>query len=125
MSLEAAELTRAECSNLERSTSDEKLNDGDSKAQDTSDRVLGCGIAKKYSNLEHMSATPMAAAVLKSLRKKSADVRFMCNEVCGAAVEEGSRYFQTRALSSIRQEGKFHRRLQLNSLPYQSRSRRN
>ena len=58
-----------------------------------------------------MAATPIAADVLKSLRKKSANIRFMCKEVRGAAVAEGSCYFQTRALSSITQEAQFHRRL--------------
>ena len=67
--------------------------------------------APGYSNLRQMSRTPMAKAVLKSLMKKGADIKFMCEEVCGAAVEEGSDQLQTRLLASINRESKFHSRL--------------
>eukprot|EP00439_Symbiodinium_sp_Y106_P028966 s5388_g3.t1 len=44
-----------------------------------------------YSALEHMCETPMTNAVLKSLRKKSADISFLCGTMCDAAVQEGSK----------------------------------
>ena len=53
----------------------------------------------------------MASAMLKSLKKKGADIRFACQEICGAAVAEGSQMFQTRALASVRRESKFHNRI--------------
>ena len=64
-----------------------------------------------YSSLDHMLSTPMADVMLKSLRKKGADVRFMCQEVCGAAVLEGSTNFHTRLLSSIKDERVLHSKL--------------
>ncbi|CAE7947496.1 unnamed protein product [Symbiodinium sp. KB8] len=64
-----------------------------------------------YSTLDHMVDTPMGNVVLKSLRKKGADVRFMCSEVCSAAVEEGSQKYSTRLLSRIRDERAFHNKL--------------
>lgn len=66
---------------------------------------------ERYSTLDHMVDTPMGNVVLKSLRKKGADVRFMCNEVCSAAVAEGSQKFQTRLLASIRDERRLHNKL--------------
>ena len=64
-----------------------------------------------YSSLDHMLSTPMADVMLKSLRKKGADVRFMCQEVCGAAVLEGSTNFHTRLLASIKDERVLHSKL--------------
>ena len=66
---------------------------------------------KPFSNLSHMCQTPMAKTVLQSLRKKGTDLKFMCNTVCGAAVQEGSRYFQTKALAGVCKEAKFHKRI--------------
>ena len=65
-----------------------------------------------YSNLEHMTQTPMARTVLRSLRQKGANIKFMCADVCGAAVAEGSTFYQTRSLSSVDRESKFHHRLE-------------
>ena len=59
----------------------------------------------------------MADVMLKSLRKKGADVRFMCNEVCGAAVAEGSTNYQTRLLASIKDERVLHNKLRA-ALPH-------
>ena len=68
-------------------------------------------LPESYSNLEHMTATPMARTILKALTKKKADIRFMCRDVCSAAVAEGSDFFQTRVLSMLSQERRFHNRL--------------
>ena len=65
----------------------------------------------RYSTLQHMTETPMATTVLEALKKKGTDLKFMCSSVCGAAVQEGSKYFQTRALAKITKEARFHRRL--------------
>ena len=70
----------------------------------------------KYMNLDHLVDTPMGRTVLKGLRKKNADLSFMCGDVCSAAVEEGSQMFQTKVLSRIRKESRFHARLKT-SLP--------
>lgn len=64
-----------------------------------------------YSALEHMCETPMTNAVLKSLRKKSADVSFLCGTMCDAAVQEGSKRYMTRTLATITKEARFHSRL--------------
>ena len=63
-----------------------------------------------YSTLNHMTETPMARTVLKAL-KKGADLKFMCQEVCYAAVQEGSSKCQTRLLSGVTKESRFHARL--------------
>ena len=83
-----------------------------------------------FSNLSHMCQAPMAKTVLQSLKRKGTNLRFLCNTVCGAAVEEGSRYFQTRALARICKEAKFHKRIARDlplvsqiSLPVQSRKK--
>ena len=52
----------------------------------------------------------MARTVLKGLRKKGADINFM-SELCSAAVEEGSTRHQTRVMSGIDRESRFHSRL--------------
>ncbi|CAE7667851.1 unnamed protein product, partial [Symbiodinium microadriaticum] len=57
-----------------------------------------------YSRLEHMCETPMPNAVLQGLRKKSADVRFLCGTMCDAAVREGSNKFLTKTLATITRE---------------------
>ena len=62
----------------------------------------------RYSNLQHMSETPMAKVVLKSLKMKATNINFMCSEVCSAAVQEGSKRYQTRLLSAISKESRFH-----------------
>ena len=66
---------------------------------------------RRYSNLQHMAESPMARTVLKALKNKATNINFMCSEVCGAAVREGSRFYQTRALSGITKESKFHSHL--------------
>ena len=66
---------------------------------------------QRYSALEAMVDTPMGNVVLKSLRKKSADVSFLCGTVCDAAVQEGSRRFMTKTLATITREARFHSRL--------------
>ena len=83
---------------------------------------------ESYSNLQHMVDTPMGRTVLQGLRKKNADVRFLCADVCSAAVQEGSQMFQTKVLSKILKESRFHSRLaaslpklKLISLPVQVR----
>ena len=73
--------------------------------------LIGKDWADEYSNLEHMVDTPMGRTVLKGLKKKGADINFLCEEVCSAAVEEGSTRFQTRVMSQIRKESRFHARL--------------
>ncbi|CAE7229072.1 unnamed protein product [Symbiodinium sp. CCMP2592] len=85
---------------------------------------------RSYSNLEHMLQTPMAGTVLGGLAKKGADIKWLCGDVCGAAVDEGSKYFQTRRLSTIRKEDTFHRKIQKDlpkvhtvSLPVQVRKK--
>ncbi|CAE7704050.1 unnamed protein product [Symbiodinium necroappetens] len=65
-----------------------------------------------YNALDHFVETPMSGALLKSLRKKGTDLRFMCQEVCSAAVAEGSKTYPTRLLASIRDERRFHKQLQ-------------
>ena len=60
------------------------------------------------SSLQHMNASPMATTVLESLTKKATDLNFMF-KFCAAATEEGSGYFQTRLLGSVRKEARFHR----------------
>ena len=64
-----------------------------------------------YSALEHMCDTPMTNAVLGSLRKKSADISFLCGTMCDAAVQEGSKRFMTKTLATITREARFHSRL--------------
>ena len=64
-----------------------------------------------YSALEHMCDTPMTNAVLRSLRKKSADISFLCGTMCDAAVQEGSKRFMTKTLATITREARFHSRL--------------
>ncbi|CAE7679498.1 unnamed protein product [Symbiodinium sp. CCMP2592] len=46
-----------------------------------------------YSRLEHIAETPMASTVLNGLNKKGADINWLCRDVCGAAVKEGSKFF--------------------------------
>ena len=58
-----------------------------------------------------MAQTPMVSTVLNGLNKKGADIKWLCQDVCGAAVKEGSKFFQTRVLSSISSEKAFHRKL--------------
>ncbi|CAE7623014.1 unnamed protein product [Symbiodinium sp. CCMP2592] len=64
-----------------------------------------------YSRLEHIAETPMASTVLNGLNKKGADIKWLCRDVCGAAVKEGSKFFQTRVMSTIPSEDAFHRKL--------------
>ena len=58
----------------------------------------------------------MPNAVLQGLRKKSADVRFLCGTMCDAAVQEGSNKFLTKTLATITREARFHSQL-ASSLP--------
>ena len=58
----------------------------------------------------------MPNAVLQGLRKKSADVRFLCGTMCDAAVREGSNKFLTKTLATITREARFHSQL-ASSLP--------
>ena len=67
-----------------------------------------------YSRLDHLS--PMATAVMDGLKKKGADIKWLCQSICGSAVAEGSQYFGTRWLSTVGSEKTFHRRL-ASSLP--------
>ncbi|CAE7722910.1 unnamed protein product [Symbiodinium necroappetens] len=83
-----------------------------------------------YSRLEHMARTPMASTVLKGLNKKGADINWLCRDVCGAAVKEGSEFFHTRVLSTVSSERSFHSKLakelprvDLVSLPVQVRKK--
>ncbi|CAE7813436.1 unnamed protein product [Symbiodinium necroappetens] len=69
-----------------------------------------------YSTLAHMCETPMPNAVLGGLRKKSADISFLCGTMCDAAVQEGSNKFLTKTLATITREARFHSRL-ASSLP--------
>ena len=64
-----------------------------------------------YSRVDHMLSTPMASTVLQGLNKKGADIKWLCRDVCGAAVKEGSKFFHTRLLSTISQECSFHKKL--------------
>ena len=96
-------------------TSFRSLKKRQKQSKDLGANALPDGLAGQlqggYSALEHMSETPMGRTVLKSLRKKGTDLKFMCAEVCGAAVEEGSKFFQTRSLANVSRESKFHHRL--------------
>ena len=67
-----------------------------------------------YSRLDHLS--PTATAVMDGLKKKGADIKWLCQSICGSAVAEGSQYFGTRWLSTVGSEKTFHRRL-ASSLP--------
>ena len=77
-----------------------------------------------------MVQTPMASTVLGGLAKKGADIKWLCGDICGAAVQEGSRFFQSRRLSRITKESAFHRKIQKDlpkvetvSLPVQVRKK--
>ena len=65
----------------------------------------------EYTTLDHMMDTPMAKTVLKGLRKKNVDITYLCGEVCAAAVKEGSMRYETKVLSGIQRESRFHARL--------------
>ena len=53
----------------------------------------------------------MARTMLQGLARKGADIKWLCQSVCGAATKEGSRYYQTRRLSSVAKECSFHSKL--------------
>ena len=55
--------------------------------------------------------TPVARVVMEPLRNKNTNIKFMLGRWCGAAVKEGAKFYQTRALSSISRESMFHKRL--------------
>ena len=58
----------------------------------------------------------MVTAVMDGLKKKGADIKWLCQSICGSAVAEGSQYFGFRWLSTVGSEKTFHRRL-ASSLP--------
>ena len=68
----------------------------------------------------------MASTVLKGLNKKGADINWLCRDVCGAAVKEGSEFFHTRVLSTVSFHSKLAKelpRVDLVSLPVQVRKK--